>query len=103
MNTAQQLKSEGQQLALQFNAAWSEQAMTLLEQFCRMTGTVPFLFEDFRAYALSHGLPAPTSSHAWGALATTAKKRSIITGTGEYKATKSPATHGHVCQTWRAA
>ena len=103
MQAGQQLKEQGQQIALLNAGTWPEQAMSLLEQFTRQRGSLPFLFEDFRAWAHSNGLPHPISHKVWGALPSVACRRGIIAWTGSYKATTSPKTHGHPAKEWRAA
>lgn len=103
MQTGQQLKEQGQQLALLNAGTWSEQAIDLLEQFTQQRGSLPFLFEDFRAWAHGMGLPQPASHKVWGALPSVACRRGIIAWTGSYKATTSPKTHGHPAKEWRAA
>lgn len=103
MQTGQQLKEQGQQLALLNAGTWSEQAIDLLEQFTQQRGSLPFLFEDFRAWAHGMGLQQPVSHKVWGALAGDASRRGLIAWTGSYKATTSPKTHGHPAKEWRAA
>lgn len=105
MNTAQQLKRDGQQLAL-FNhgPAWVLYAMEHLESFCqfrKFAGKSEFLFEDFRKYAESRGLYA-ASPKVWGSLPRAGVKLGLIESTGEYRATTSAKTHGHPALVWRA-
>jgi hypothetical protein len=105
MNTAQQLKRDGQQLAL-FNhgSAWVQSAMECLESFCRsrkFAGRHEFLFEEFREYAESRGLYA-ASPKVWGSLPRAGVKLGLIESTGQYRATTSAKTHGHPALVWRS-
>lgn len=105
MNTAQQLKVAGQQLAL-FNhgPAWVQSAMECLESFCRVrkfAGRPEYLFEEFREYAESRGLYA-ASPKVWGSLPRAGVKLGLIESTGQYRATTSAKTHGHPALVWRS-
>lgn len=104
MNPGRELKEQGQLLALT-NAGqeWTEQALSLLAAFLRDEAGDVFRWEEFRAYALFHGLPHPPSHNAWGPLATTACKRGMIVWTGEFDTARSARTHAHPVRLWRRA
>lgn len=103
MQTAQHLKTEGQQLALlHAGDSWVEQALDLLRQYCATEGKgSAFRFEQFRAWALYRGLPNPPTHKVWGSIPSIACRRGVIAWTGDYEAAQSIKTHGHPVKTWR--
>jgi len=105
MQPAQHLKQEGQQLALlHAGTTWAEHALDLLRQFCATAESAPsFRFEQFRAWALFHGLPNPPTHKVWGSLPRLAMKCGIIKWTGQFETAQSSKTHGHPVKTWRRA
>lgn len=98
-------KKAGQARALENEApAWRVAALVLLEKYCdtlrvqsRGAHARPaeFVFEEFRVFALSRGLPHPHAHQCWGALAMAARKAKLIKGTGRYRGAQSVRTHGH--------
>ena len=78
-------------------------AMTLLADFLRDEAGDVFRWEQFRAYALFHGLPHPPSPNAWGSLPRIAAKRGLIVATVRYEAARSERTRAHPVMLWRAA
>lgn len=105
MQAAQHLKNQGQQLAL-LNAGpdWKAAAMQLLREYCSLDEAKPsFRFEQFRAWALCHGLWEPPSHKVWGSLPLIACREGIIRWTGNYEPAISAKTHGHAVKTWKVA
>lgn len=60
---------------------WSGQAMGHLTIYARQIGR-PFLIEEARAFAESHGLPLPPDARAWGAVAQRAARKKHIEKAG---------------------
>lgn len=103
MQTAQHLKTQGQQRALlHAGDTWVEQALDMLRQYVATEArAAPFRFEQFRAFAISKGLPHPITHKVWGSLPAIACRRGIIQWTGNYEPALSSKTHGHPVKTWR--
>lgn len=81
---------------------WLEQALAALLRFTAEQGAGHFKMEDFRAWYVAQGLPAPHSHKCWGAFSNRAEKAKVITFTGRYTAAVSPKTHGHMVKVWKA-
>lgn len=96
----QTLKERGIALALDHAGdRWRDSALEKVREFCAsprplIYGGI-FAFEDIRGWALDQGLAAPPSSKAWGGIAQAAVNAGVLRFTGQYKAAKSPQTHGH--------
>ena len=56
---------------------WSEDALHLLEQFCRQA-TAPFIIEEVRAFAEDRGFASTTDERAWGGVIRRAAAKGLI-------------------------
>jgi hypothetical protein len=81
---------------------WIANAVAALRRFARIPGWHEFKTEDFRAWYLDSGLPAPHDHHLWGALTNRAAREGVIRFTGRYAPSVSPKTHGHPVKVWTA-
>lgn len=98
-----ELKERGQDIALEHAGEdWQALALVHLQQFVAGRRE-PFAIEDFRAYALPRGLPAPVTHKAWGALPGLAARRGLIRSTETYRKARSARTHAHPVLLWVAA
>lgn len=99
----QELKEAGQGLALEHAGAdWQALALDHLQKFVAGRQE-PFAIEDFRAYALTRGLPHPVTHKAWGAFPQLAARRGLIRSTEQYRKARSARTHAHPVLLWVAA
>lgn len=57
--------------------SWSEDAYSILEQFCRQA-TAPFIIEEVRAFADGRGFFSPTDERAWGGVIRRAAAKGLI-------------------------
>lgn len=97
------LAEEGIELALDnAGAEWCAAAHEKLRRWCARRRE-DFAFEDFRAWALRNGLPAPSSHKAWGGIAQGAINAGIIKPLKKYRPAVSPMTHGHPVRLYRVA
>ena len=62
-------------------AEWTKRAIALFSVYARKS-TGPFLTEEARQYAESHGLQEPPDSRAWGHVAKAAQKAGIVVSAG---------------------
>jgi len=62
-------------------AEWTKRAIALFSVYARKS-TGPFLTEEARQYAESHGLQEPPDSRAWGHVAKAAQKSGIVVSAG---------------------
>ncbi|MEN6641030.1 MAG: hypothetical protein ABFE08_01155 [Armatimonadia bacterium] len=100
----QELKEQGQDLALEHAGQdWQQQALEYLQQYVAIKRAEPFAIEDFRAFAVTRGLPQPATHKAWGAFPRLAVKRGLIRSTETYRKARSPRTHAHPVLLWVAA
>ena len=98
-----QRKELGQQLVLSINVAWKDHAMAELEKFCaelKKTGTVEFVFEDFRRHCENTTVGNPPHTNAWGALATFAAKERLIKWNGKCDRAKKASAHSRLIRVW---
>lgn len=77
---------------------WTEKAVALFAQYARQS-TQPFLTEEARQYAESHGLPEPTDGRAWGHVAQKCKREKVVVPVGFGSAKSS---NGSPKVLWRA-
>jgi hypothetical protein len=94
-------KSAGQQLTLDVNVAWTENAIVELKAWLatrKQAGGTHMTMEEFRQVAVNH----PSSHKAWGALTTMAKNLGLIVFDGYVRA-QSFKTHAHPVGSWRIA
>ena len=87
------LKNEG--------SHWKDHALHLLSVFVEKERG-EFFIEEFRVWALEHGLDEPQHYQAWGGLTTGACKHGLITLVRK-AAAKSTARTGHDLCVWRRA
>ncbi len=62
-------------------AEWTKRAIALFSVYAR-NSTGPFLTEEARQYAESHGLQEPPDGRAWGHVAKAAQKAGIVVSAG---------------------
>ncbi len=99
----QELKEQGQQLALEHAGGdWQTQALAHLK-LAAADRVDAFAIEDFRAYATTHGLPDPATHKAWGAFPQLAARRGLIRSTDSYRKAHSTRTRAHPVKLWVAA
>lgn len=79
---------------------WLEQAMRALTSFAALPEWRTFKAEDFRAWYIAQGYPAPHSHKVWGGLTGTAARRGVIRWTRGYAPAMSPKTHSHDVKVW---
>ena len=60
---------------------WTAKAVALFAEFAKQAGH-PFLTEEARQYAESHGLPEPTDGRAWGHIAKNCQRAGIVASAG---------------------
>lgn len=94
------LKTQGQQIALDFAGDWPERALLELRGWIavqKAMGLRTVTVEQFRAQARNH----PTSSKGWGALPRIACKAGLIASTGQYVKAAAVKTRSHPVALWR--
>lgn len=92
-------KAAGQQLTLEANATWTQQAISELHAWLSLrkaAGATHMTMEEFRHAAANQ----PASHKAWGALAGVAKGLGLIAFDGFVRA-QSVKTHAHPVGRWR--
>lgn len=81
---------------------WSDRALTWVKLFLNTVGDKPFMAEDVRAYADSHGFEKPPHLRAWGGVIVRAAHQNLIKCIG-YQETKNPKANCAVAKLWRRA
>jgi hypothetical protein len=81
---------------------WMDKAYAKLREFL-VEHSSGLLCEDFRAWALENGLPAPASTGTWGAMWNGAGRAGIIVPDGEFRQAADPKSHARRLFTWRKA
>jgi hypothetical protein len=79
---------------------WSEMAINMLRCFLLENPTRDFLTEEFRAYAVSNGLPEPPSNRAFGGIMARARNTKIIQFVG-FRNTSNPKSHATPASVWK--
>ena len=82
---------------------WHDRATQLALEFFANAGPGGALFEDVREYAQRKGLALPPSPNAWGAVCLAMSKRSLITKTGQLRASRATKSHSRAQPVWRLA
>jgi hypothetical protein len=77
---------------------WGKQALNALKQFVSIPRDT-FQCEDIRAYAISIGVPEPTTTRAWGGVIRAAKNAGLICNIG-YRAVRNPNAHRTPASLW---
>jgi len=60
---------------------WTQKAVALFATFAKITPS-PFLTEEARQYAESHGLSSPPDGRAWGHVAKKCQRAGVVTSAG---------------------
>jgi hypothetical protein len=76
---------------------WTKRASELFGEFAKQSNG-PFLTEEARFYAESHGLQSPPDGRAWGHVAKSAQRRGVVVSAG-FAAAKS--SNGSPKVLWR--
>ena len=101
--TGRELGHEGAKIAADHadrenDGDWQTRAAYLLGLY-QKTGVREFKNEDFRAFALSRGLPEPPDRRAFGAVILRAKKNGLIRHL-RYGRVDDPIGHAHPVSIW---
>ena len=99
--SGEDLKAQGQQLALDAKPEWKDEAREAIK--CLAVLSVPFTSEDVIAkVGLPSGEVGTNTNNAVGAVMTAAAKAGIIRRVG-YTNSKRPSSHGAVIAQWKGA
>jgi hypothetical protein len=95
------LKFAGQKLPAANNLDWMDEASAFLRTWCAARRRKCFAFEEFREWAIEHGLGEPLTHHAWGVLPRRAVAEKLIESTDMFRPARSARTHSHPVRLWR--
>lgn len=98
---ARQARDEGIAKTASKNESWLERAISMLpamkKEYSYVTGVTG---EAVRVWMLAHGLPHPSSQHAWGMLMRVAMKRGLIRDTGRQTQMITERSHARRTPLW---
>jgi len=102
--TGQVLRNKGMEQAIehaeQETPKWSDLALDKLKTFTGLYPNLEFMTEQFREWAITHGLPKPPHGRAFGGVMSRAARIKMIEKAGMSQV-KNPKAHCANANVWR--